>query len=124
LLVFLALAVALFAAMMPLVLKWLSTASLLRGSTLPVQITINVLTFTLAALVGAQFPVANRVEPGTPGIAASRLYTADFVGASIGALLASAWLIPVLGVTMMCWLAAGLNLLGAVAVLLAHPKPA
>ena len=122
LLVALALGVALFAALLPLALKLLSSARPFGVSNLGVQVAINLLTFGLAALVGAQFPVANRVERGATDVAASRLYTADFLGASVGALLASAWLIPVLGVTMMCWLAAGVNMLGASAVLLARPK--
>lgn len=46
------------------------------------------------------------------------------MGASVGALLASAWLVPILEMTMMCWLVAGLNLLGVAAVVLARPRPA
>ena len=122
-LISLALGVALFAALLPLALRLLSNARLFGASNLAVQVAINLLTFALAALVGAQFPVANRVEAGAASTAASRLYTADFMGASVGALLASAWLIPILGMTMMCWLVAGLNLLGAAAVVLARPKP-
>lgn len=120
----LALGVALFAALLPLVLRFLGSIRPFSTSDLGVQAVINFLTFALAALVGAQFPVANRVEGGNPGVAASRIYTADFLGASVGALLASAWLIPVLGVTKMCWLAAALNLLGAAAVWQARPKRA
>jgi spermidine synthase len=123
LLVIFALAIATFAALLPLALKLLSGAPLLRSSTLAVQAAIGFLTFALAALVGAEFPVANRADCSRTTAAASRLYTADFMGASVGALLASAWLIPLLGVTMMCWLAAGLNLLGALAVVLARPRP-
>lgn len=115
-LISLALGVALFAVLLPLALKGLSQARLAVSSDLPIQAGIGWLTFALAALVGAQFPVANRVAGSSLSAAASRIYTADFIGASVGALLASAWLIPVLGVTMMCWLAAGLNLLGAAAV--------
>lgn len=122
LLVCLALGVAVFAAFLPLALKVLSSTRLSGTSHLGVPVAINLLTFGLAALVGAQFPVANRAEAGAPDVAASRIYTADFLGASIGALAASAWLIPVLGVTMMCWIAAGLNLLGAAAVWLRRGK--
>jgi len=123
LLILLALGIALFAASLPLALKVLSQA-LPRGSNFAVQAGIGCLTFALAALVGAQFPAANKAEASSSGVAASRIYTADFIGASVGALLASAWLIPVLGVTMMCAIAAGLNVLGAVGVILARPKPA
>jgi spermidine synthase len=116
LLLILVLALAVFAAVLPMALKVLSGNSRLGGSTWVVQVTIGLLTFALAVLTGAVFPVANRAEGASAIAAVSRVYTADFVGASVGALLASAWLIPVLGVTMMCWLAAGLNLLGAAEV--------
>lgn len=65
------------------------------------------LTFVLAGVVGMQFAVAGKT--GT----ASRLYTADFVGAALGALLASTLLIPVLGVAATCWVTAGLNVVAA-----------
>jgi predicted membrane-bound spermidine synthase len=62
-----------------------------------------------------QFPLANRLQfDGTVG-SASRLYTADFIGAFLGALLASTMLIPLIGVTGVCLVTAGLNLLGSVA---------
>ena len=40
---------------------------------------------------------------------ASRLYTADFVGAFLGALLACTLLIPLIGVVGVCLLTAALN---------------
>ena len=59
-----------------------------------------------------QFPLANRLEFDGTVAGASRLYTADFVGAFLGALLASTLLIPLIGVTGVCLLTAALNLLG------------
>jgi predicted membrane-bound spermidine synthase len=75
------------------------------------------LTLLLATLVGMEFPLANRLAAGSATVAASRLYTADFVGASLGALLASTLLIPLLGVTTVCLLTASLNLVAGAAVL-------
>jgi spermidine synthase len=66
------------------------------------------LSFALAALVGAQFPLAAQLEPSGPVTTASRLYAADLLGACLGALLASAFLIPVLGLRTVCWLTGGL----------------
>jgi predicted membrane-bound spermidine synthase len=63
----------------------------------------------LAMLVGMQFPLANRLEYDGTVAGASRLYTADFVGAFLGALLASALLIPLIGVTGVCLLTAAIN---------------
>jgi spermidine synthase len=64
-------------------------------------------------LVGAQFPLANRLwlrgrdsQPGREGA----LYASDLIGAFLGSILASVLLIPVLGVLETCLLAALLKL--------------
>lgn len=55
-------------------------------------------TLLLATLVGMQFPIAARADFHSARVTASRLYAADYLGGALGALLVSAWLIPVLGV--------------------------
>jgi hypothetical protein len=40
---------------------------------------------------------------------AANLYSVDLIGSAIGALLASAYLIPLLGIFNLCFLIAGLN---------------
>ena len=72
------------------------------------------ITFLLAALVGAQFPLAAAASSGDATPVAARLFSADLVGAALGALLVSAWLIPVAGITAVCLPTAGLNLGAAV----------
>lgn len=52
---------------------------------------------------------------------ASRLYTADFVGACLGALLPSTLLIPLIGVPAVCLLIAALNAVAGVVVLRGKP---
>jgi len=59
--------------------------------------------------------LANQVEAAAPA-GLSRLYTADFVGASLGALLACTLLIPLLGIPGVCLLTAALNALAAAAM--------
>jgi hypothetical protein len=59
--------------------------------------------------VGHQFAQAAAAESGGPAVAAARLYSADLAGAALGALLVSAWLVPLFGVTTVCLLTAGLN---------------
>jgi predicted membrane-bound spermidine synthase len=81
---------------------------------LGIKTAIALLTFLLGALTGIQFPLANQLEAAAPA-ALSRLYTADFVGASLGALLACTLLIPLLGIAGVCWLTAALNVLAAAA---------
>jgi len=107
----LAFAIAAAAALMPLLLRGLGAATPLAHAG------FVFMAFALAALVGLQFTLAGRDE-GRAGSAASDLYTADFLGACLGALLASTLLIPLLGVTAVCELIGGMNLLGGVVVFL------
>jgi spermidine synthase len=111
----LALGVAAFALLLPVLLPALARlAALGVGGTAMLAIILG-FTFGLAALVGAQFPLANALATGVRH-AAARLYTADFVGASIGALLTSVWLLPAAGVAGVCWITGGLSLLAALGV--------
>jgi spermidine synthase len=98
----------LLAFLLPL-LSWLGDAA---APLLLIKAAITLLTLILAMLVGMQFPLANRLEFDGTVAGASRLYTADFVGSFLGALLASALLIPLIGVTGVCLLTAALNLTG------------
>ena len=83
------------------------------ASLMAIKAIITSLTLILAVLVGAQFPLANQLQFDGTATGVSRLYTADFVGASLGALLASTLLIPLVGVTGVCLLTAALNFLGS-----------
>jgi predicted membrane-bound spermidine synthase len=73
--------------------------------------------------VGAQFPLAAAADPAEAAATASRLYTADLAGASLGALLVSTLLVPVLGVTAVCLLTAGLNAAAAGIAWRSTPRP-
>ena len=108
----LAFAIAGYAILLPFLLPWLNQMGGTTVSLFAIKAIIALLTLILAALVGAQFPLANRLEFDGSVSGASRLYTADFVGASLGALLASTLLIPLIGVMGVCLLTAALNLLG------------
>lgn len=88
------------------VLPWLARVGWLIG---PV-------TLAVAVLVGMEFPVAGRTEFTGAAPTAARLFTADLVGACLGALLVSTLVIPLWGVTAACWVAAGLNAVAAAAV--------
>jgi spermidine synthase len=104
----LAVGIALLATALPAGLK-----SLEQAPVPVVETVIAGLTLVLAVMVGMEFPLATRTSFGDVVGTASRLYTADFIGACLGALLASTLLIPVLGVMATCLLAAGLNAAGA-----------
>jgi spermidine synthase len=107
----LALALAGYAILLPLLLLLLNCMEDTTASLLTIKAVITLLTLILAVLVGAQFPLANQMQFDGTAKGASRLYTADFVGASFGALLASMLLIPLIGVAGVCLLTAALNVL-------------
>ena len=111
----LALAIAGYALLLPVILPLLIRMGGSAASLALVKAIIALLTLVLAALVGMQFPLANRLEFDGTAAGASRLYTADFVGAFLGAVLACTLLIPLIGVAGVCLLTAGLNLVGALA---------
>ncbi len=111
----LAFAIAAFAALLPLCLRGLAHAGG-GGGLVVVQTTVALLTLLLGGLVGMQFPLAGRLSADDATATASRLYTADFVGACLGALLPSTLLIPLLGVSAVCLLIAALNAVAGVIV--------
>jgi spermidine synthase len=108
----LAFLIAAYAALLPLLLPLLNRMGGSTASLAMVKAIIALLTLTLAVLVGMQFPLANRLEFDGTAAGAARLYTADFVGACLGALLACTLLIPLIGVTGVCLLTALLNAAG------------
>ena len=107
-----AFAIASIGALLPLLLRALEFSNRHAGGPVLVPTVIGLLTFSLAAISGAQFALANRLAPDATGRTAARLYTADFVGAFLGALLTSTLLVPLIGVTGACLVAAALNLFG------------
>jgi spermidine synthase len=108
----LAFAIAGYAILLAFLLPLLNRLGDTAAALVFIKAAIALLTLILAALVGMQFPPANRLEFDGTVAGASRLYTADFVGAFLGALLASTLLIPLIGVTGVCLLAAALNFTG------------
>ena len=113
----LAFAIAAFAALLPLALMMLGRLGGSGGALHVVQLCIPLLAWILAVLLGMEFALACRAESGGAAATASRLYTADYLGAFLGALLSSTLLIPWFGVTAVCLLTAALNALGGIAVL-------
>lgn len=76
----------------------------------------------LGGLVGAEFPVASRLWFKGVAETAAALYNSDLVGACIGAALVGAVLLPMLGLTTVCFLVGGVNLVSAF-VLLVTRRP-
>ena len=119
-------AVAAFAALLPAGLAALGRFPNGPAATAAAQTVIYLLTLLLAVLVGCTFPLAGKIDFGYPlgaaSATASRLYTADYLGAALGALLVSTWLVPLVGVTAVCLLVAGLSAASGGVLLLAWRK--
>ena len=65
-----------------------------------VQVLLLLLSLISGVLVGVEFPLANKIylkDVNKVGFVASRLYTADLIGACLGALIVSVVMVPVLG---------------------------
>ena len=71
---------------------------------------IYMITFIIATIAGFQFPIAGALEKGATPEVAGKIYGADFMGASLGALLAGTFLIPALGIGTMCFIAFAINI--------------
>jgi len=118
----LAFLIAAYAVFLPLFLPLLNHLGGSAFSLIAVKVVIMLLTLWLALLVGMQFPIANRLSFDGTGAGASRLFTADFIGAFLGALLACTMPLPLIGVTGACLVAALLNVLaGALASRASRP---
>jgi spermidine synthase len=119
----LGLGIAALAAAVPLILRACAALGGVAGAEFMGRAFILLTTFLLAALVGAQFPLA--AAAGEPGAAAvpARLFSADLMGAAVGALLVSSLLIPLLGVPAVCLLTAGLNAAAAALAWRQRPCP-
>jgi len=109
--------VAVYGACLPLVLVGLAHLGNLALAAVASQVAIPLLALVLAVLVGLEFPLAGKSDFHTVSSTAARLYTADYLGAALGALLVSTLLIPVMGVVAVCLLAAALNVASGVVIL-------
>ena len=60
------------------------------------------LTVLIGALTGYEFPLAGKILFSSPGETAGSLYAADLLGASLGALVVSLFVVPVFGIYYTC----------------------
>ena len=112
------LAIVVYAALLPFVLMALGRIESPVLAGISANAVFPLLTLLLGALVGMEFPLAGRADFQSTALTASKLYTADLVGACIGAMLVSTLLIPLIGVVAVCGLTAGLNALSGMVLLL------
>ncbi|MBW2989113.1 fused MFS/spermidine synthase, partial [Candidatus Woesearchaeota archaeon] len=97
--------IAFYSMLLPLVLILLSRIKNPFFVSLSSHTLIPLFTLLISILVGMEFPLASKLFfRGKIGETAGKLYNADLIGASIGALLVSAFFIPLFGILKVCLL--------------------
>ena len=118
----------LFSLALPIIIILINRANNNTLLALSDHIIFPLLTIIIGILVGAEFPLAAKLffknnkkksETGKAETAAS-LYSADLIGAFIGAVIVSSLLIPLLGIINVCLIIAGLNLLSGFVLAFSH----
>ncbi len=105
------LALVLFWALLSALLSALYTDIIGVQASVPIPGVLLLLNGVAGFLVGAQFPLANKIWlRGRESQGGGVLYASDLVGAFLGAILVAVLLIPVLGIPATCLLAALLKL--------------
>lgn len=102
---------------------WMQVAPRLGLAGVPAVIASALWLFVSGALGGAEYAAVVARTRGASA-AAGRLYAMDLVGAALGALLAGAWLIPRLGLTVTLLTLAAVKVVSASVVVLAPRAPA
>lgn len=104
--------ICLYPLLLPPIFFWLSRTQSQTVSWMGANIIFPFLPVVAGIIGGIQFPLANRIclENGRElGRVAGRSYGLDLLGACIGALLAVAFLVPILGIFQVCLLVALIN---------------
>ena len=99
--------IALMAALLPLLIIFLNHIDL----TLISQLSIFTFTLLFAVSIGAAFAMAVAIYKVNETKAASVLYSADMLGAALGGILFSCFLIPLLGIYNSCFIITFVNIL-------------
>lgn len=105
---FLQFMLAIFALMIPLLIKLFDNISSFR---LLVQLLFFLLTFILAFGVGREYRMASYLQPFNAIKTSGINYSSDLIGSAFGSLLTTLLLLPVFGLTMTCITVSLLNLL-------------
>jgi predicted membrane-bound spermidine synthase len=113
--------VGLFAFLLPVILVFLKGGNWGDIVVYPVFL---VLTAGIGALIGLEFSLASRMLDDVPASVAGRLYGTDLLGSAAGALIVSAFLLPLLGITWVCVIVGCLSLGGAGLIMATRMAPA
>jgi predicted membrane-bound spermidine synthase len=112
-------AVGIYALLLPLVLSQSKDA--VRGDVIVYTI-FFLLTFAIAALIGAEFSMATKLLKGNIRSVAGELYSIDLIGSAIGALIVATYILPLFGIVKASFIVAALNFASALTTLVNKKK--
>ncbi|MFH1319181.1 MAG: fused MFS/spermidine synthase [Bacteroidota bacterium] len=87
--------IGLYSILLPFILLGLKTVSI---DPVIIHLAFFLLTFFFALLIGMEFSLASKLQSGKISSIAAGIYSVDLLGSAIGALVVTAYLIPVLGI--------------------------
>jgi len=99
-------AIGAYSVVLPLVLLFLKANPLSYGLVYAVYL---LLAFSIAVLIGMEFSLAAHLKSGSVPEVASGLYGIDLIGSAAGAILVTAYLIPLAGITTVSFIVASLS---------------
>ncbi len=99
-----------YAIVLPLFLLLLKTSTFTAGV---LHVAFFLSTFIIAVLIGMEFAIASQIQRGTVAAIASQLYGIDLIGSAFGALLMTAFLIPLLGIVNVCFMIGMINFISS-----------
>ncbi len=111
--------IAIFSILLPFILLIMDS---IKTNPVIVHSVFFLLTLLIAILTGMQFALASKIQKKNISSAAAESYSSDLLGSAFGALLTSAFLIPLLGIIKVGIVLGVLNLLIAVIILLKRKK--
>ena len=68
----------------------------------------------VSSIVGYQFVAGTRLKPGNISYNAAVLYSADLIGSTLGVILVTVIMLPLMGLENSCFLIAGFNLIAVI----------
>jgi spermidine synthase len=109
------LGLAVFSFLLPLLIFVMSSTYL---PAVAVHALFIILTLILSGLIGILFAQASVIQKDSVSHTSSAIYSADLIGSAFGVLIVSAFLLPWLGITLVCFIIGCLNVLSWIMLLM------
>lgn len=110
------LAIFTYSILLPFILMFLNGLRNEFITLLSSQLIFPIFMVVIAIFVGMEFPLASKLHFRKVASTAGELYSSDLMGACVGAIVVSTFLIPLLGLVNVCLLTGALNLVSAILV--------